>query len=319
MNSMLPKAGEGHTDLKRVMSIWEDLKTSGIRPDLNCYNTLLRLCRDSKPNEQPMAFEIYREMLASDIFPDCRTFDILLMVCWKLKRFDTAREVWDEIKDHVQDRKLKLDSQLCNSLLHVGARSDRGTNTEEIAKFIDELRQIMQTQKIEADKIHFDRLIVAYGKANQLDKAQNIFNTMVKKGMKADLYTYTALLSACDETNNPQAAYDVFHKMVSQKPDTTSTPHPLKPHQQPLPTHRLSKYQQQQQQQQPQQQQTVQPDTLFLQKLRGVLDRNRSTALKQKVAHYYASQQQPQQQQQHHMPPPTTTATITTTIATPQH
>jgi hypothetical protein len=51
---------------------------------------------------------LYKEMLVEGVTPDHHTFDILLMTCWKQRKFELANELFDKAVQLNADNKGKL-------------------------------------------------------------------------------------------------------------------------------------------------------------------------------------------------------------------
>eukprot|EP00210_Caulerpa_lentillifera_P004579 g4369.t1 len=72
----------------------------------------------------------------------------------------------------------------------------------------------------------FTKLISVCGRWKQTNKALEVFETMLEyHGVKANTITYTALISACSNAGDSDAARDVFHRMkVAAKSDPNCRP-----------------------------------------------------------------------------------------------
>lgn len=62
----------------------------------------------------------------------------------------------------------------------------------------------------------YTALISAFGKAGQLDKAMDTFNTMIQQGCERSVITYSALISACEKAGRWELALEVFDKMQQE-------------------------------------------------------------------------------------------------------
>lgn len=59
----------------------------------------------------------------------------------------------------------------------------------------------------------YTALISAFGKAGQLDKAMETFQTMIRQGCERSVITYSALISACEKAGRWELALELFDQM----------------------------------------------------------------------------------------------------------
>jgi pentatricopeptide repeat domain-containing protein 1 len=70
----------------------------------------------------------------------------------------------------------------------------------------------------------YTALISAFGKAGQLDKALDTFQTMIQQGCERSVITYSALISACEKAGKWEVALDLFDQMQHEgcRPNTVT-------------------------------------------------------------------------------------------------
>merc|ERR1712137_501243 len=79
----------------------------------------------------------------------------------------------------------------------------------------------MKQSGVRPNVITYSALISACGKGSQTEKALEVFAEMKQSGLKPNVITYSALISACVKGNQTEKALEVFAKMKRSgvKPD----------------------------------------------------------------------------------------------------
>lgn len=211
-------------DVAAAFEVWDEMKKNRVHPNLRGYNELLKICNEGSSEDRDIAFELYKEMLVEGVTPDHHTFDILLMTCWKQRKFELANELFDKAVQLNADNKgklVELDTHLCNSALRVCTRNEgkRGPGRKSgsaeanpyLLDVISKITKVMFRKHLPYDEETYALLISAYTRAGAKEKATSTFADMQSKGqVRISKKTIGALLVTCRESNDVEEVKKVM-------------------------------------------------------------------------------------------------------------
>lgn len=90
--------------------------------------------------------------------------------------------------------------------------------------FVVQVYEQLRNAGLQPNGTTYTALISVFGKAGQLDKAMDTFNTMVQQGLERSVITYSALMSACEKAGRWELAFELFSQMQRDrcKPNTVT-------------------------------------------------------------------------------------------------
>ena len=179
--TMIMKAHSRMNNMDMVKQVFDDVITSGIKPDKYLFNTLIFSYTNT--GEVDAAFDTFHKMQKDyNIVPDSVTYRSLITVCGKGKDVDRAKEMFNEMIDKFE----KEDARSFNALLEVYAENVNSDNGE------------------------------AY-----LQECKNLLVSMNSKGIKTEAFTYVPLIKLCGKLGRLDDALDYLKESVSSDVDVT--------------------------------------------------------------------------------------------------
>jgi pentatricopeptide repeat protein len=140
-DAMKNPEGAENENLFQVTLLFQDMKSSGVIPDLACYNVLLRSC--ARTGDIGRAMEVLSEMTdedRDDIEPNDRTWRELLKCASTARRSDMVLRVWKMAIEHTgkqEKSKEKLNGQSSEKALTI--RSTRTLSMKTLRAFLTAL------------------------------------------------------------------------------------------------------------------------------------------------------------------------------------
>lgn len=191
--------------LHQAVTLLEEMKQMGIKPNRITYNSLIDTC--VKSQKMSDAWRFYDEMNRTNIKPDNFTYSILIN---GIKANHTNKHELERALTMVEQLQstpeFKPDEILYNSLI------DTCIKFNEINKGLS-LYEEMKKKNIEPSEITYGILIKAFGKINDLVKAFKTFEQMKLKHMKINDVTYGCLLDACVKNERMDLALILVEKI----------------------------------------------------------------------------------------------------------
>jgi len=133
-----------NNELYQVTMIFREMKASGVVPDLEAYNTLLRSCSNSGDIDR--AQEILRELMedsSNDLEPNDRTWRAVLSTAGKAKRSDIVLQTWRLAVSEMGGRK-ESDGGMDKKMKHHSSKKSK-SNKRRVKNFSLQTFQIYLT------------------------------------------------------------------------------------------------------------------------------------------------------------------------------
>ncbi|KAL2644795.1 hypothetical protein R1flu_012382 [Riccia fluitans] len=182
--SILITATEKEKDrLLRVWSMFDNMLTSGLAPDLTVFGTLIKAFCDGGFHKKASLILVSMEKMG--LMPNVIIYNTLIDAYGKAGELEEAEGLLVEMNR----RGLQPTGSTFNSLIHGYGRKGQLAVAEELILE-------MQKQGLTPDVFTYTSLINAYGKQKLTEKAVNAFLRMRKNGIVPSSHTYTALINA---------------------------------------------------------------------------------------------------------------------------
>uniref|UniRef100_A0A0G4HYV0 Pentacotripeptide-repeat region of PRORP domain-containing protein n=1 Tax=Chromera velia CCMP2878 TaxID=1169474 RepID=A0A0G4HYV0_9ALVE len=215
-----------HGSWKDALSLFEELKSKGLRPNVFIFSALLTcLARAPGGSRWEKALEVFGEMERRGVKPDTVTFNVLISAMEKApggSQWEKALEVFGEM----ERRGVEPDTVIFNALISAMENAPGGSQWEKALEVFGE----MERRGVKPDTVTFSALISAMEKApggSQWEKALEVFGGMKRRGVESDTVTFSALISAMEKApggSQWEKALEVFGEMERRgvEPDTVT-------------------------------------------------------------------------------------------------
>lgn len=177
---------------KKAQALFEEMKQSGIQPNIYTYNTLLQVYKERGELEQAQAlFDEIKE-------PDTVTYNTMLQLWLQTGHKDRVFRLYDTLKDtgDVYTYSIILDAAIPE-------------NPEVAQSVFDKLmiRQDLDTTAMNT--------MLRY-RADELEEKLALFNRLKQK-CKPDRTTFNILLDMCLKNGNPARAFMIYREMKHER------------------------------------------------------------------------------------------------------
>lgn len=174
------------------------------KPNVNCYNTLIRaLAQSSQPF---LAFSTFFDMQNSGIYPDNFTYSILLKACGGR---DSLRMV-EMIHAHIEKFSFCADIFVPNSLIDSYCKCG--------SMGVASARNMFRVMVVR-DVVSWNSMICGLVRAGELQEARNLFDEMPRR----DVVTWNTILDAYVKAGEMDVAFDLFEQMPDRNVVSWST------------------------------------------------------------------------------------------------
>ena len=153
-------------NINMVKGVFDDLVTSGIKPDKYLFNTLIYAYTNT--GDVDAAFETFHTMQKDyAIEPDPASYRSLISVCNSRKDANRAKETFDELVEKFGAN----DVRSFNVMLEVYAENVDSDTGETYLQECKDLMALMRSKNIRPESFTYVPLIKLYGKLGRLDEA----------------------------------------------------------------------------------------------------------------------------------------------------
>ena len=101
--------------LKKVFLVFHEMKEAGGKPDVACYNSLLRAC--ARAGDVTKSQDVLREMLRNGFLPNDVTWKQLIKAAARSKNSQVAQQVWNSATNHTNNARWKPDMEAFEALI----------------------------------------------------------------------------------------------------------------------------------------------------------------------------------------------------------
>lgn len=203
--------------ITRAMSLFREMSSKGCIPDVVTYATLIDAF--SKRVEPERALKLFEEMKEYDVKPNNYCYSSLISAFCRAGYVERALGIFEEMNREGIIPDVFAFNALIDGLLillpcffvlklYVGFGKLR-----QVDKAF-EIYGRMKKLEMEPDRITFNALISACGKAKNLSKALEAMRDMTDiYGLTPDRHSYNALIDACGKAGDFSKAYEIFEEM----------------------------------------------------------------------------------------------------------
>jgi len=186
-------------EMNRVASLLKEMVDSGIKPNIITYSAIIKgYCQD---NRIELALGVMTEMQNSvDLSPDEHTYNTVINGCARRGLYDKGMALLEQMCD--------AGIPPSNFTLSVVVKlASRGRQVDKAFELVDELSQKFKLRP----NVHvYNNLIQACTWHKSCEVAMKVVERMAQQGVRLDVRSYSLLLKACVEWNEPQQAADLL-------------------------------------------------------------------------------------------------------------
>jgi pentatricopeptide repeat protein len=188
---------ENHAVLLKCIELLEEIKSNNIHANEITYNTLIDAC--VKADEMDLAFKFFAEMKKRKLQPDNFTYATMIK---GIKNHHASLQ--KEVRDY--NRKMK-------------EKEDKMTISDDynLDTIFEILTSCQNGKPNKPDEILFNCVIDACVKFDDISKALETYNEMLKLGIKPSSITYTTLIRGFGNLKNFEGVMSIYEKVVGSK------------------------------------------------------------------------------------------------------
>ncbi|KAK7310794.1 hypothetical protein RJT34_08529 [Clitoria ternatea] len=162
---------------------------SSVKPNVISWSAVI--CGFANKGCGEESLELFRQMQLANVMTNCVTISTVLSVCAELAALNLGRELHG----------YAVRNGLINMYMKCGGFKEGHLVFDNIKR---------------RDIISWNLLIGAYGMHELGENTLRTFDKMIRDGMKPDIITFIALLSACSHTGLVAGGQDLFDQMVKE-------------------------------------------------------------------------------------------------------
>ncbi|GFP99192.1 pentatricopeptide repeat-containing protein at1g10910 chloroplastic [Phtheirospermum japonicum] len=183
------------------LKIFNQMKQTGLVPDIVTYSTLLAGCTKVKGGYSK-AMELVREIKSKGLHMDMVVYGTLISVCASNNQCEAAEKYFNEMKSEGHSPNVFHYSSLLNAYA-VGGNYKKA----------DELVQEMRSAGLVLNKVILTTLMKVYVKGGLFEKSKELLDELQALGYAEDEMPYCLLMDGLAKTGNLTEAKSVFDEM----------------------------------------------------------------------------------------------------------
>ncbi|CAG8546223.1 2251_t:CDS:2 [Diversispora eburnea] len=212
-------------ELGKAEETFKTMKNLNIKPDLSLYNIIIY--NSTVKLDMKTANGFYQEIINSGFKPDIYTRTIMLNGYIKVGDHENAWKMYN----YIMDNGVKMNEHVGNSLIHLHHEPNiisltirwksRLSNANDIHSANMIYNEFLDT--IDKGKNHFrpdsrafnifiSKFAQYFG---DMERAQEIHNDMLKRGISSDVYTFSILIDGYALLGQPEKAMEIFELLKS--------------------------------------------------------------------------------------------------------
>ncbi|XP_052192787.1 pentatricopeptide repeat-containing protein At5g39710 [Diospyros lotus] len=199
-NSVLEAIIRSHGSIALAEEFYQEMKNSGISPNVFTYNILIRGFCGVK--ELDRSLRLFSEMERSGCFPNVVTFNTLTDAYCKMGRIDDALGLLKSLPD----RGLEPNVISYNIMINGLCREER---MKETGEFLEEMRW----RGFVPNEVTYNTLVNGYCREGNFHQALVLHAEMVKNGLSPNVVTYTSLIHGMCKAGNLKRAMEFFDQI----------------------------------------------------------------------------------------------------------
>ena len=208
---------------EQAVKLYEEISdfTNPVQPDIVTYNILIKglvfEIRENRDNKETVESlfnkvkSIFSDLrLRGNIIPNEITFNTAIDACIEAESLETAWSFFNEMQEVGVKPDLYTYSTLVKAL-----KCSTDLSESNLQKALDILSKINQggCEGITADEILYNSVIDTCIKYNKIDKAEQLYQEMISKGIFPSTITYSIMIKAYGTSYNLDAALNLYNEM----------------------------------------------------------------------------------------------------------
>ncbi|XP_048571443.1 pentatricopeptide repeat-containing protein At5g02830, chloroplastic isoform X2 [Triticum urartu] len=183
--------------------IFEGLLAEKITPNTHVFNSLM----NANAHSMSYNFSVYKHMQKLGVHPDLASYNILLKTCCNAREFNTAQEIYEEMKKKEHDGILKLDVFTYSTMMKVFAEA-------KMWKMASNIKDDMRAVGARLNLVTWSSLINAYANSGLVDGAIEILEEMIRDGCQPTAPCFNIILTALVKSCQYDRAFRLFNSWI---------------------------------------------------------------------------------------------------------
>ena len=189
----------------RALDVFLDMKKNGLAPRKATYNMLLSACVHAPQPRVEEVFEIFEEMQANDnVSLDKTTFTLLIDTACKAGKPEMAFEAFAKMRESG----VEVEVATLNRLIHAAGLNAKHDETSVQASL--ELYEAMKRLNVTPDVITYGSIISTCAKARDAATAVKMYKEMLANGIEPNRILFNVLISALGRADRRDDALKYF-------------------------------------------------------------------------------------------------------------
>merc|ERR1719265_1777112 len=192
-------------ECQRAIQCYHEMQDKNVKVSVVVFNTLIDAC--SRVSDMEGAAKIFSDMVAAQSTPDLITYSTLIKGYCLCGDMDQGMQLFMLMRK----KGILPDAVVFNSLLDGCAKRQMRTLCEQVVRD-------MQEAGVSPSNHSVSILVKLYGRCRDLDAAFRVFEEMPREyGFKANAAVYTCLMSACVAADQLGRAMELRDRMVKER------------------------------------------------------------------------------------------------------
>uniref|UniRef100_A0A452XFI7 Pentacotripeptide-repeat region of PRORP domain-containing protein n=1 Tax=Aegilops tauschii subsp. strangulata TaxID=200361 RepID=A0A452XFI7_AEGTS len=185
------------------MALTQGLLAEKITPNTHVFNSLM----NANAHSMSYNFSVYKHMQKLGVRPDLASYNILLKTCCNAREFNTAQEIYEEMKKKEHDGILKLDVFTYSTMMKVFAEA-------KMWKMASNIKDDMRAVGARLNLVTWSSLINAYANSGLVDGAIEILEEMIRDGCQPTAPCFNIILTALVKSCQYDRAFRLFNSWI---------------------------------------------------------------------------------------------------------
>ncbi|XP_010674560.2 putative pentatricopeptide repeat-containing protein At1g56570 [Beta vulgaris subsp. vulgaris] len=169
-----------------------------LQKDLITWNTLIAGYKRSNSSK---CLSLFTSMESRGFTPNCFTFTSVVAACADLSLITCGQQIHANILQRGLDRNMALANSLIDMYAKCGSISDSRKSFELLSS---------------KDLVSWTSMMIAYGVHGYGKEAVELYNEMIRSGIRPDRVVFMAVLSACSHAGLVNEGLSYFNSMLSE-------------------------------------------------------------------------------------------------------
>lgn len=169
-----------------------------LQKDLITWNTLIAGYKRSNSSK---CLSLFTSMESQGFTPNCFTFTSVVAACADLSLITCGQQIHANILQRGLDRNMALANSLIDMYAKCGSISDSRKSFELLSS---------------KDLVSWTSMMIAYGVHGYGKEAVELYNEMIRSGIRPDRVVFMAVLSACSHAGLVNEGLSYFNSMLSE-------------------------------------------------------------------------------------------------------